>query len=469
MLQVLSNESRKKIHESALEVLETVGVKVDSEKIRNLLLDAGAKNKEKNIITIPGKVVRQYCKTAPRKLELTNLKGETVTLEPGGQSVFWSGAAIHMVKGKNRREINSKDFIELVKTCNQMEYLHGIVSTSIKDYPPKSRDFVGFRIMAQYCQKHLRPCIFSSTGTEAIIEMSKVLKDGNCLKDNSFFSFGYTCVNPLHWNSTALESFEKTSGYKIPFMINAEPLVGGTSPVTLAGSLVIADAEALSGIVITQLLEPGRPCVYNLGFTNILDMQTAVALTGTAQNGLVGAAGAEMAQFHNLPSASWMCTDSSAVDSQSAYEKMITGLMHALSHVNIIWGIGQLESELTMSLEQVVVDNDIAGNILRAQKGISTDEDQLALDVIKEVGLSGQFISHPHTMEKFREEIIKLRVTNRKKREVWVTEGTKTTEEKAAEAVTNILKQPDKEYLTKHQLDELMKIEKKWLKKIQGL
>lgn len=360
MLQVLPREAQKKIHEAALEVLETVGVTIDSERIRGLLLDHGAREKAKNVILM-------------------------------------------------------------------------------------SREFV-------YACRKKTP--------------SKVIKDDNGLEDNSFFSFGYTCVNPLHWNSTALESFEKTSGHGIPIMINAEPLVGGTSPVTLAGSLVVADAEALSGIVIAQLLEPGRPCIYNLGFANVFDMQTMAALTGTAQNGLLGAAGAAMAQFHNLPSASWMCTDSSVVDSQSSYEKMLTGLMHALNHVNIVWGMGQLESELSMSLEQVVIDNDITGSILRAQKGILLDENQLALDVIREVGLSGDFIAHPHTLENFKDEIVNLRTANRKKREAWEAEGGKATEEKAAEVVADILRQEEISCLSDGQLKELMRIEKKWLEQV---
>ena len=467
-MQILSEESKKKIHEASMEVLETVGVRIDNKKVYELLLDAGAKEKDsqENVVTIPRDVVHTYYKKAPSAISISNLKGEKIKLEAGGQSVFWNGLAMHIIKGKSRKEISSNEFEDIVRVVDKLEYLHGVVSTNISDYPPKSRDFVGFRIMAEGCQKHLRPCIFSPQGTEAIIEMAQVLRDCKNVNDNTFFSFGYTCIDPLHWNSTALDSFQKTSGYGIPLMINAEPLVGGTGPVTLAGSLVTADAEALSGIVIAQLLEEGRPCIYNLGFTNIFDMQTSAALTGTAQNGLFGAAGAEMAQFYHLPSASWMCTESSVVDSQSAYEKVMSGLMHALSHVNIIWGAGQLESELSMSLEQLVIDNDIAGNILRAAKGIKVDDNHLALEVIKEVGLSGEFLMHSHTMENFKSEIIPLRVTNRKKREVWEKEGALSSEEKAAEVVKDILKQEKREYLSKKAKSELKKIEKKWLKEV---
>ena len=164
--------------------------------------------------------------------------------------------------------------------------------------PPACRDFAGFRIAAQYSSKHLRPCIYTPSGAEAIIEMSDIILDGKALKDNMFFTLGYSIVSPLTWTETALELFYRTRGHGIPVMINSEPLAGGTSPVTLAGSLAMADAEVLSGIVINQVIEPGRPCIYNSGFAHVFDMMTTLVLTGSPENALLQAAGAEMAQYH---------------------------------------------------------------------------------------------------------------------------------------------------------------------------
>ena len=126
--------------------------------------------------------------------------------------------------------------------------------------------------------------------------MSDVILDGKPLKDNMFFTLGYSCVSPLTWTETGLELFYKTKGFGIPVMINSEPMAGGTSPVTLAGSLAMADAEVISGIVINQIIEPGRPCIYNSGFAHVFDMMTTIVLTGSPENALLQAAGAEMAQ-----------------------------------------------------------------------------------------------------------------------------------------------------------------------------
>ena len=136
------------------------------------------------------------------------------------------------------------------------------------------------------------------------MEMAQVLLDGTPLRERPIVSTGFSILSPLHWTSLALGVFKATSGLGVPVMINSEPLGGGTAPVTLAGCLVIGDADTLSGLVINQLLEPGRPCIYNVGFAHVLDMSSAIALTGSPENALLQAAGADMPSHRG---ASWCC------------------------------------------------------------------------------------------------------------------------------------------------------------------
>ena len=196
-----------------------------------------------------------------------------------------------------------------------------------------------------------------------------MLLDGTPLRERPIVSTGFSILSPLHWSALALGVFQATAGRGVPVMINSEPLAGATAPVTLAGCLVIGDADTLSGLVINQLLEPGRPCIYNIGFAHVLDMASAIALTGAPENALLQAAGADLARFHGLPSASWMSTEAMSFDAQAAFEKMITGLAHAAAGVNLIWGAGNLESTLAMSPEALVADDEIAGYFLRFQHG----------------------------------------------------------------------------------------------------
>jgi trimethylamine--corrinoid protein Co-methyltransferase len=263
----------------------------------------------------------------------------------------------------------------------------------------------------------------------------------------------------LHWSPLALGVFRETAGFGIPVMVNSEPLGGGTAPVTLAGCLVLGDADTLSGIVINQLLEVGRPCIYNIGFAHVLDMASAIALTGAPENALLQAAGAEMARFHGLPCASWLSTESMVADSQAAFEKMMTGFAHVEAGVNFIWGAGNLESTLAMSPLALVMDNEISGYLMRYKKGFSVDEESLALDVIKEVGLSGDFISAEHTVRHFRGELSRSDLVVRTRRSAWEKMGGKSLEELAQDRLHEILEGEPRVYVDSAQAKELDRIE----------
>jgi trimethylamine--corrinoid protein Co-methyltransferase len=243
-------------------------------------------------------------------------------------------------------------------------------------------------------------------------------------------------------------------------MINSEPLAGATAPVTLAGCMVIGDADTLSGLVINQLLEPGRPCFYNVGFAHVFEMSAGLALTGAPENVLLQVAGADMARFHGLPCASWMSTESLCADSQAAFEKMIGGMAHAAAGVNLIWGAGNLESTLAMSCGSLVTDNEIAGYFLRYQKGFPVDEEGLALEDIGEAGRCGDFLNSPHTLKHFRQVLSQAQLAVRARRGDWEAKGSHTFEESAEQKVRDILSQEPKHYLDPHQQAELERLER---------
>lgn len=463
----LSQRDRQQIHQASMEVLGSVGVRVDHSKVLILLEEAGARvDMNAGVAYLSEKLVRDSVERCPPVVRLSDLDGHITELTPGGKSIFWPGNALYLVKDKNREEITTRSFVRLTRVMDALENVHAMIGTSIADYPPPTRDFVGFRLMAENTIKHLRPCIYTPSGPLAIMEMADVLLNGRPYRDFPIFSLGYSIMSPLHWTETALQVFINSSGHGIPIMINAEPMAGGTSPVSLAGSLVLANAEVLSGIVICQLLEPGRPCVYNPGFAHVFDMRTTLALTGAPECALMSACGAEMGQFYGLPSASWMSTESMLVDPQASLEKMMTGLVHSLSHVNIIWGIGQLESQLSLSMEQAVIDNDIATIIYRIQRGVKVDKETLTLDLIREMGFQGDYLSTEHTLQHFKEELSFLEILNRDRREEWEKKGAKSCYEEARERVQAILKSETKEYLRKEQKRELERIERKWMRMV---
>ena len=470
MLQILSQADRSRIHETAVRILAEVGIKLHNTAVLAKMLDAGAlpdKN-DSTRVYLPNAMVRNALAQCPKQFVIRNRMGEETVVKSGGRPLYYSANAITYSRGTSRTvvEVGRRELTDFVRVLDALNHVDGAVGTSIREVLPRHRDFAGFRIMAQNTYKHLRPCIYTPAGAEAILEMADAINGGGALRDNMFFTLGYSIVSPLTWSETALDLFLRTAGHGIPIMINSEPMAGGTSPVTLAGSLALADAEVLSGIVVNQVIEPGRPCIYNAGFAHVLDMGTTLVLTGSPENALLQGAGAEMAAFHGLPCASWALSDSCMLDGQASYEKLTTLLAHTLTNVNMVWGVGNTETSKTISPEAAYIDNELIGGCLRFDKGIQVDEEHLAYDVIKDVCFKGSFLETDHTLDHFREELRSSRLPSRVNRIKWEQQGSLSIEERAQAAVDAILTKEPECYLTGAQMEKLDGIERKWMERI---
>ncbi len=456
---ILERRDCERIHEGALDILNTLGVRVDDSEVRRLLLDAGAVENGETV-RIPPDLVNWALAKAPRTVRIADRRGNSWELSTGTRTLVLTGNALYITRGRERRDLASADLADLARIVDRCANLHGMVGTTVSDYPPECRDFGGFRIMARNTTRHLRPCMYTPAGARCVMEMAQVLLEGTPLRERPIVSTGFSILSPLHWSALALGVFKSTAGLGVPVMINSEPLAGATAPVTLAGCLVVGDADTLSGLVINQLLEPGRPCIYNIGFAHVIDMAAAVALTGTPENALLQAAGADLARFHGLPSASWMSTEAITFDAQAAFEKMMMGLAHANAGVNLVWGAGNLESTLSMSPEALVADDEIAGYFLRHQRGFPIDDESLALGVIREIGHSAGYLTAPHTLEHYRGVLSRPLLASRRQYTVWRQKGARAFEDAAREKVRDILASPPESTLNPAQEAELEKLER---------
>lgn len=466
-MPILSPDQIAQINETSYRILEDLGLRLEDDQIAAMLLAKGGKPGAKaGMIRFPRQMIAEALAAAPKTVRLASMDGSCTDLTANGPSVCWTGNAMFAADGLQARPIDERFFVDMCRVGQALPRIHAVVGPMIAEYPSYSRDFVGLRLLAENTTKHLRPCIYTPDGTLAMREMGEVLVGGSTLKERPVYSLGYTSVSPLTWSPVALEVFRKSSGHGVPIMINAEPVAGATGPVTIAGSIALANAEALGGLTILQLLEPGRPCVFNLGFNHGFDMRTAVTRTGSPECALLQAGGGEIARSHDLPSASWASTESMCADGQAAYEKVIMGLMHAMSTVNIIWGMGQLESQRTISLPQMVIDDEIMTMALRLQRGIEVTEDTLAYDVIAELGHKADYLGHEHTLRHFRTEVVYPSVAWTDRREPWQREGAQTLTERAQAKVDEILVGDAPQYIADDVREELLKIQALWMQRL---
>jgi len=228
----------------------------------------------------------------------------------------------------------------------------------------------------------------------------------------------------------------------IPVAIFTMPSPGATGPVTLAGSLVVAAMEFLSGLTMCQLANPGCPVIWGAGIAP-LDMKTTTRAGGSPEHGLTGAALTQIAHSYGVPSLTGgFDTTSCILGTQATAESFASGLSLVLGGADTIVGIGLLEDARTLWLEKLLIDDEIISMIRRIADGVRVDDETLALDVIEKAGIGKNFLGQRHTMRHLRSEHFLPRLMDRRAYDVWAADGRMTVEHRAHEMVREALKVP---------------------------
>jgi len=453
----MTPEDAERIHEASLGLLADPGVRIEHDRVYERLLKAGAKpGADAHVVRFPRDLVMECVGRAPAEVHFADRRSQGYTI--GGQNTtrVWSVPGMNILRHGEHRPFTSTDMADVARLLDRLENVDAVFGLSLDDVPPRARDVVGLRVIAQNTTKHVRVLCFTPEGADALCEMKRVA-------DGAWFSVGFTAHGPLRWTNLALEIFARTAGHGIPATVNGEPTAGASGPVTLAGSAAVGNAEILAGIVVNQILEPGRPCIYNLGLAHFLDMKTAIAVTGAPENHLLAQISAVMGRFYDLPSCSWVSTESMCVDAQAAMEKTFGFQAQMSAGVSLIWGVGQLESELTFSPAQAVIDNEIVSYCRRYDRGVETSDETLALDVVREVGIGGSFLEAEHTLEHFREELWEPTILFRNRREKWDGQPLDAAAEGRAD---ELITAPRKPCLTGDQEKVLLDIERRFMTRL---
>jgi len=291
--------------------------------------------------------------------------------------------------------------------------------------------------------------VYTIEGVKNVIKMAQFIAGSpRKLKERPFISMVTCVVSPLkldeHYSKLTIE----TARNRIPVVVPAEPLCGATSPITLAGNLVVLNVDTLAGVMLAQLANPGAPTLYG-SVASTADLFSLKYLSGSVEMGLLNAAAAQMAQFYRLPYyATAGMSDSKINDTQAGYESAITNVMVALAGGNFIHdAAGFLEFCMTASYDKMVIDNEILGMVMRAVDGIRVNDETLAFDLIKKAGPGGHFVAASHTRRHMHAEQHLAQLSDREDRPQWQSEGAKDTKTRATEKVREILDSPPRSFI----------------------
>ncbi len=442
----LTEEAVSRVHQTAMRIIEEIGFEVNSKIALEIFEQAGARvDHEKRRVRLPQEKVLELIRKAPSEIRLCG-QDEKHDIFLGGNRVYagTGGTALYIYDNDTaqKRQATLEDLKNIAKLVDQLDNIHlFMLPTYPSELPVEQVDINRFFVGLDNTTKHIMGGVYTLDGVKQVIRMAEMVAgSAEALRQRPLISMVTCSISPMKMDGKYGDLVVAIAQTGIPLACPAEPLCGATSPVTLAGNLVIQTVDSLMGVILTQIVNPGTPVIFGSVATST-DLRDLKYLSGSVETGLLNAAGAQMAQFYQLPFyATGGMSDSKVLDSQSGYESAITNLLCALAGSNFIHdAAGFIEFALTMSYEKLVIDNDILGMVMRAVEGIRVDDETLAFDLIQQVGPGGNFITAKHTRRFMRSEHYVPSLSDRNSREDWEAAGCKTASENAAVKVKEIL------------------------------
>lgn len=416
-MRVLSSDDIQKIHQTSLRILSEVGVKIDSPSVRKMLAKAGAKVDEKReVIFLDESLVNGALRTAPKKVRICSRGGKDYSIpEEGVQLISPDGQppAIFDVSMGRKRRSTLKDSIELAILCDalpEVDYVWPPVVAT--DMPSSKSSFYEFLVTMAYCSKHIQHGAASAEEARFQVEVaSAVLGSEEELRKRPIFSDVCTPISPLRYDQGEAEALVVLSKAGVPLVHLTMGIAGSVSPVTVAGTLAIINAENLCGLTMCQIANPGSPSIYS-SFSGVSDLKSGFFVCGTPEGVLMDSAAVEMAKHYGLPTcAGGPGTSARSLSAEAGYQSAISTMAGILTGSDMLVGLGGLDRDSMVSPEKLVMDCELWRWLKRLRAGVTVDDATLAFDAIKRQGPGGVFLSDPHTLKHMRKCLMIPQVT----------------------------------------------------------
>jgi len=408
-LNILSLEDVKCIHRATIKIIESVGVRFPSKKALDIWEASGAKvDRDTMIAKVPGHVIEDALKQVPPVYSLAaRHPAQDLALDGNHVYVGTDGCGVEVIDVSNgeRRRSCLQDVADIALVADYLEEVaFHWVPVSAQDCPPESRGLHELLAIWKNSTKHVQTeSIYSEREARGSVEMAASLAGGGeALRKRPILSIMECTISPLAQDGGSLEAalVGAEAGLPVGFMTMASCV--STGPATLAGNLVVGNAEVISALALIELAYPGAPVFYAAAQT-VMDLRTGAYTGGGPEDFLFGAATNELADYYNLPlSMGSFATGAKEPNWQAGIENILSTFMAAGVMSDMLLGVGLLNGSTIWSFEQMIMDCEIFGIICKMMEGIDVNEETLALDIIREVGPGGNFLTQKHTRKHMR-------------------------------------------------------------------
>jgi trimethylamine--corrinoid protein Co-methyltransferase len=443
---VLSPEQVEAVHQAALEILAEVGLLVRNARAREILTHHGVHvDPDTQVARFPRTVVEHHRQSYPSTYTFYARDPQYDRTIPGDGPVFMTGSSAPNVidpsSGDERRG-RSDDMARIAHLTNELDFLD-LFSVSIlcDDAPEGHFSLSRFYPALKNTLKPVRGNVPDVAEAEKVIRLGQLVAGGvEAYRERPLIAHHYCAVvSPLtlDFDSTELLIHLTENGY--PGYATVVPNAGLTSPLTLMGTLAQGNAEFLAWATLKQMVRPGAELIYSV-LPTVGDMRTGAYAPGGVETGIMAMAFAQMARYYDLPCSAYVgMTNAKLVDAQAGFEKAMSPTAALLAGVDLMNVAGLLDALMAFDFGMLAVDDEIAGMIKRIRRGMEFNADNLALDLIREVGPAGMFLDHEHTLDRMKTAALLPEVADRDPRASWLLTGGEDAQSKALQKAHRIL------------------------------
>jgi trimethylamine--corrinoid protein Co-methyltransferase len=271
------------------------------------------------------------------------------------------------------------------------------------DQPEHQITLVDFSAtLASTVKPLIGPGVVNGHEAQAVVAMARALRGGDLARFPPCVPF--ICpISPLRFPGELVDAVIVVAEAGLPLKVVSNPVMGVTSPYTIAGAVALGHAEVLAAAVMAQAVRPGLP-ILNGNTPSIADMRTLTSTTGGPETGLIRRTVAELSHHLNLPSFVHGHTSSARLDFQAADEKAINTLLLASARPSILGGLGGLSNVTVAHYELLALDDERFGAVRRILSGVAVDDEHLGVDVVGHAVSGGDILGHEHTLRHLRSE-----------------------------------------------------------------
>jgi trimethylamine--corrinoid protein Co-methyltransferase len=445
---LLTQEQVKRTHTASLKILENDGLLVRNEKARTIFEQHGCRvDAGTQIVRFPPKVVEKYRSMLPATFTFFGRDPKyDRTLPRDGPVIVTGSSAPNIIDPVTRRErrARSDDISRIAHLIHKLPaYDVFSISTLADDAPPGQFTLARLYPSLKHCSKPVRSTTKDMEDIQTILRMLYTIAGSEAAYHAHPFVTHHYCpvISPLTMDQLSTEAIIFFCELGLPVYPSIVPNAGLTSPMSMAGTLAQGNAEFLAISVLMQMVREGTPTIYAT-LPTVADLRTGAYASGGIECGMLHMAFAQMARLYNVPYGGYIGLSNSKVnDTQSGYETGMSTVVGILGGADMLNMGGLLDALMVFDFAKAVIDDEIALMLKRLKRGITFDEEELALEVIAQVKPGGSFMMSPHTKKRMKSEALLTHLADREAREVWEKKGSLDTHARAMQRVREILAQ----------------------------